>query len=262
LLTLFFVVIGFPYERLAPAAAAKLSQALGVRVSIASLGPSFSFLGPGVRATGVSVAGRDGSQLKLDTLQVRPAWSFSWLRGRPALAVRVAAPLGQIQGTVTLGSALGFDGTIHDLELAKLPLQSFVPGASIDGKGGGDVDVANTPGGARGSLHLEARDGSIGLPNVPFALPYTTLHGDIQLTDAALADISSLVLEGPMLSLQAKGSLGRASPLMAAPLNLTLRVRAKEASMGPYLAAAGLHPGADGSSELRVTGTLAQPLLR
>ncbi|HME69637.1 MAG TPA: type II secretion system protein GspN [Myxococcota bacterium] len=262
LLTLLFVVTGFPYERLAPAVAARASQALGAQVSIASVGPSLSFLGLGVRASGINVAWLDGSQLKLDSLRVRPAWSFAWLRGRPALALRLAAPLGQADGTLILGSAPGFDGALRDLELAKLPLQSLVPGASIDGKATGDLDVTTTPGGARGYFHVEARDGSVGLPNLPFALPYTTLRAEVRLTDAALAEISSLELEGPLLSLQASGSIGRAALVPAAPLNLTLRLQAKDPSVGPLLTAAGLRVGADGRAELRIIGTAGQPLLR
>jgi type II secretion system protein N len=261
LLTLLFVVTGFPFERLAPAFAAKASQTLGVPVSITSLGPTLGLLGPGVRASG-SLTLSDGSQLKLENLRVRPAWSFSWLRGRPALALRIASPLGQANGTLTLGSQLGLNFAVQGLELAKLPLQSLLAGSSIDGKASGDIDVATTPGGARGSLHLEARDGSIGAPNVPFALPYTSLRAEVRLTDAALAEISSFELEGPMLSLHASGSIGRAALMQAAPLNLSLRLQAKEPSVGPLLSAAGLHVAADGSAEARITGTAGQPLLR
>ncbi|HTF33854.1 MAG TPA: type II secretion system protein GspN [Myxococcota bacterium] len=262
LLTLLFVVAGFPFDRLAPSLAARVSQGLGAQVSIASVGPSLSLLGPGVRASGVSVAWPDGSQLRLDSLRVRPAWSFAWLRGRPALALRLAAPLGQLNGTLTLGSESGFDGALHEFELAKLPLQSLVPGASIDGKASGDLDITTTPGGARGSFHVEARDGSLGLPNLPFALPYTMLRTDVRLTDAALAEISSLELDGPLLSLRASGSIGRAALLLAAPLNLSVRIQAKDSSVGPLLAAAGLRMAADGSADLRITGTAGQPLLR
>jgi type II secretion system protein N len=262
LLTLLFTLCGFPYDRLAPSVAAKASQGLGAKVSIASVGPSVSLLGLGVRASGVSVAWPDGSQLKLDSLRVRPAWSFAWLRGRPALALRLAAPLGQLSGTLVLGSQPGFDGAIHDLELAKLPLQNLVPGASIDGKANGDLDVTNTPGGARGSFHIEARDGSLGLPNLPFALPYTTLSTDVRLTDAALAEITSLELDGPLLAVRASGSIGRAMLLAAAPVNLSLRLQAKDSSVRPLLAAAGLRVAADGTAELRVTGTAGQPLVR
>lgn len=262
LLTLLFVVAGFPFDRLAPSVAARASQGLGAQVSIASVGPSLSLLGPGVRATGISVAWPDGSQLRLDSLRVRPAWSFAWLRGRPALALRLGAPLGQLNGTLTLGSEPGFDGALHELELAKLPLQSLLPGASIDGKASGDLDVTTGPNGARGYFHLEARDGSVGLPHLPVALPYTTLRTDVRLTDAALAEISSLELDGPLLSVRVSGSIGRASLLAAAPLNLTVRIQAKDKSVAPYLASNGLRMAADGSAELRITGTAGQPLLR
>jgi len=261
-LTLLFVVTGFPYERLAPSVAAKASQALGAQVSIASVGPSLSLLGLGVRGSGIVVAWPDGSQLKLDSVRVRPAWAFAWLRGRPALALRLAAPLGQAKGTLTLGPEPGFDGTLSNLELGKLPFQSFVPGASIDGKANSDLDVTTTLAGARGSVHVEARDGSLGIPNLPFALPYTSLRTDVRLTDAALAEVSSFELEGPLLSLRGSGSVGRAALALAAPLNLTLRVQAKDAAVGPMLAAVGLRMGADGSAELRITGTAGQPLLR
>ncbi len=261
-LTLFFVVAGFPYERLAPAAAARISAATGARVSIVDLGPTLGLLGLGIHAAGVRIAWPDGSALELDDLRVRPAWSLAWLRGRPALAVSASGPLGRAEGTAIVAGEPGFDGRVSDLDLSKLPIAGFVPGASIEGRGGAVGDVALGPAGVRGSLALDAKDGSIALPNLPVALPYTTLRGDVKMTDAALLEISALELDGPLLALRVNGSVGRAAIAPASPLNLEVHVQAKDAAVRPLLAQAGLRVGDDGSADLRLTGTAAQPLLR
>jgi type II secretion system protein N len=261
-LTLLFVVAGFPYDRLAPAAAARISAATGARVTIADFGPTLGLLGLGVRAAGVRIAWPDGSGLQLDDLRVRPAWSLSWLRGRPALAIQASGPLGRAEGTAIIAGEPGFDGRVSDLDLSKLPIASFVPGASIEGHGGAEGELSLGPAGVRGELALDATDGSIALPNLPVALPYTTLRGDVKMTDAALLEITALELDGPLLALRVNGSVGRAVVIPAAPLNLELHVMAKDPAVRPLLAQAGLRVGEDGSADLRLTGTAAQPLLR
>jgi hypothetical protein len=97
---------------------------------------------------------------------------------------------------------------------------------------------------------------------VPLALPFATLHAELALTDAALAQIDTFALDGPLLGATAKGSVGRAPFLNAAPLQLELRIEAKDASIRPLLSQAGLRFGSDGAAQLRVLGTVGQPLLR
>jgi type II secretion system protein N len=262
LLTLFFFLRGFPYDRIGEIASARIAASTGTRIAIRSLAPSLGLLGPGVRAEGVSTTLPDGTALVLDVARVRPAWSLSWLRGRPALAVDLEGPLGRAVGTLTLGPEPAFEGQLRDVELARLPVASFLPGGSADGKADVDTDVRSTPAGARGRIQIDARDGSLALPNLPLALPFAKLHAELELTDTEFARIGAFDLDGPLLAARATGQINRAPYLAAAGLQLELRIEAKDPSLRPLLTQAGLPVGPDGSAQVRVLGSVGQPIVR
>lgn len=262
LLTLFFVAVGFPYDRVRDLVAARAGQALQARVRMASLGPSFSLLGPGVHVTGLDATLANGQRVTLDEATVRPAWSTSWLRGRPSLHVDVSGALGRAAGTLTLGAEPGFDGDLYDVDLAKLPLESALSGLSLDGIATGSVDVQRTATGPRGRFDLEAKGGSVALPGIPVALPFETLAAKALLTDQYLAEGLAVNLQGPMLTAQISGNVGQAPMPMAAPLDLQVRVQVVDPSLQPMLAGTGLRFGPDGSADMKLTGTAGRPLLR
>ena len=262
LLTLFFVAAGFPYDRVRDLVAAKAGQALRAQVRMASLGPSFSLLGPGVHVTGLDATLADGQRITLEQATLRPAWSTSWLRGRPALHVDLQGVQGRAVGTLTLGSEPGFDGDLVGVDLSKLPLESALSGLSLDGIASGEIDVKRTEAGPRGRFDLQAKGGSVALPGVPVALPFETLEAKAKLTDQFLAEGVAVELTGPMLTAQISGNVGQAPLPMAAPLDLQLRVKVVDPSLQPMLAGTGLRFGPDGSADMKLTGTAGRPLLR
>lgn len=262
LLTLFFVAVRFPYDRIRDVVTAQASQALGAQVKVASLGPSFSLLGPGISVTGLDVLLPGGQRVQLDLADVRPAWSTSWLRGRPALHVDLAGPQGRAVGTLRLGDEPGFDGDLHEVDLARLPLESFIQGLSLDGIAEAEIDVVRTAAGPRGRVSIEATSGSVALPGVPVALPFETLKASTKLTDQHLAEGLTLDLAGPMLTARVSGNVGQSPAPIAAPLDLQLTLRVVDPSIQPMLAGTGLRFAPDGSAEMRLTGTAGRPLLR
>lgn len=260
-LTAFFFVMSFPWDRLGDATAARVGQLLGADVAVAHLSTSWLPL-PGFRASGVRMHWPDGRSLELEQASVRPAFSTAWLRGRPALFVSLAAPLGTARGTLLPAGPPAFAGRLGVPALARLPLTMLVPELSLDGRADADVDLRLLPDGPRGEARFEAHDGSLALPGLPVALPYTTLRGELGFTDAASVEVRSLSLEGPMLAADAKGSVGRAPIPQLAPLDLELHVQVRDASLRPALAGAGLRFGPDGAATLHLRGTPQRPLLQ
>lgn len=262
LLTLFFVALGFPYDRLREVVASRASQALHARIQMASFTPTLSLLGPGLRATGLDVTFADGGRFTADDARVRPAWSTSWLRGRPALHVDLRAAQGHAVGTLVLGAEPGFDGRLEEVDLARLPLEAALPGLSLDGTAHATVDLRRMPAGPRGSFDLTASGGSVALPGFPVALPFETLTAKAELTDEALARDLDVDLQGPMLTAKIRGTVGQAPLVAGAPLDLQLTMKVVDPSLRPMLAGTGLRFAPDGTAEMRLTGTIGRPLLR
>jgi type II secretion system protein N len=262
LLTSFFVLIGFPWERVRERVAHQIGAATGSTLTIGSLAPAFGLFGPGFQASHVVVSWPDGRRFDLAEARVRPAPSLSWLRLRPALYVDAQTPQGRTSGKLTLGTPYRFAGSLSDIQLAALPTAQLIPGASLEGHAQLDGDLELRSDGPRGELRFEASEGSLTIPGLPIALPYTTLHGTLRFADETAIAIESLVLDGPMLSAQASGTLARAPQLQTAPLDMELRLEARDASLRPLLAQAGLRVGPDGSATVKITGTPSRPILR
>jgi hypothetical protein len=176
--------------------------------------------------------------------------------------VGLATPLGSARGTLVPAGPLAFDGHLGVPSLARLPLQRFVPDLSLDGRVEADLDLRVLPDGPRGEASFEAQDGSIALPGVVVALPYKTLRGELGFTDAALVEVRSLSLDGPMLSADAKGTVGRAPTPQLSPLDIELHVQVRDASLRPMVAGAGIKLGPDGSGTVHLRGTPQRPQLQ
>jgi type II secretion system protein N len=262
LLTSFFVVLGFPYDRIAPRLATALSAATGAQTSIGrmAIGPSLG--GPELRLWNVSLAWPGGQQVRVDRLRVHPAWSLAWLRGHPALALAVRSPLGEVDGTLVLGREPGFRGTLHGVALGQLPLDALAPGTQLDGQADGTVDFTLAAAGPDGTARFEATKGSLSVPLLPIGIPFDKLAGDIALGGGALLQIDSLSLDGPLVSLSGSGRIGRASRIEQSPLALNARIEARDPSLRSLLQAQGVAVGATGATQIEVGGTLGRPQLR
>lgn len=261
-LVTFFFVRGFPYDLVREAVATRISAASGTQVAIEQLGPGLSPFGPELVTQGVRVTLSDGTLLQVDRARLRPAWSLSWLRGRPALALDLATPQGSLAGTAWIGAEPAFDGELHDVALNKLPLKRFVPDLVLAGVANLDVDVRSGAAGPSGTVELAAHDGSIGIPGMPVDLPYTSLKGRADLGGKNRLRVENLVMDGPMISLQAKGTLGAGPRLETSPLEATLHVEVREARVRPMIRNLGVHLDAQGRGDVKLAGTPARPVVR
>lgn len=262
LLTLLFVVTGFPYDRMRDVVASKAGEALRAEVRIVELGPALTPFGPALSAKGVDVAFAGGRRFTLESARVRPAWSLSWLRARPAFHVDLVAAQGRAVGTLVLGGEPGFDGSFEQLDLARLPWDAALGGLSLDGIAQARVNLRSTAAGPRGSVDIEAKAGSVALPGVAVALPFETLRAKTEVTEAHLAENLDVDLQGPMLTAAITGNVGPSPTVMNAPLELQLKMKVVDPALRPMLAGSGLRLGQDGTTEMRLTGTAGRPLLR
>jgi len=262
LLVAFFVYTGFPYERLREGLARQVEAATGADVTIGSLGPGLTLLGPGLRAGQVVATPRGGDPVRIDSALVRPAWSFAWLGGDPALAVDVAGELGGVDGTVVLGAPLRFAGGLEAVALERLPLGRAGPGRSVPGRAGGDVDLTLAPGGPEGEIDLEARSGTIALPSLPMALPFESLDTDVTLGGEQRAEVRTFSLEGPMLAVRGDGTVGASGRPEAAPLDLRVQLEVREPGLRQTGERLGVALDAQGHGEVRIGGTVGQPVVR
>jgi len=261
LLTGAFVVLGFPYEQLVPRVEQALSAVAGSPVRIGRFGLGVTWLAPELRAWDVDATLPGGQRIQLERLRVHPAWSLSWLRGRPSLGVALRAPAGEVDGTVTLGSEPAFRGELRNVRLAELPIASYAAGASLDGLARADLDLALTEAGPVGTVKLDAEKGSVTVPMLPIGVPFDTLKGDVELGSAdALAKIGALDVVGPLVSISANGTVGRAPVTQAAPLALHAKLKVGEPSLRSMLTSQGVALDANGEAEIEIGGTLGEPL--
>jgi type II secretion system protein N len=259
-LTLAFVVARFPIDRLTPRFEALASAATGARVTVGSLEVSLIALLPAVQARGVQVTWPGGAQLALDRVRVRPAWSLSWLRGDPSLALSLRKAGGSVDGTLRLGATPGFRGDVEKLDLALLPPALLGgSGLALDGKLDADLDLRMAELGPEGTLSLHAAGGSFSLPSLPVGIPYEKIDGDLVLGGDALVTIGSLVVDGPMLAGRASGTVGRGPTPPLAPISIDARIELREPALRGMLSGSGVTLGPDGAADVTIGGTLTSP---
>jgi len=264
LLTLFFLFLGFPYDRLGERLAAELSRGNGTQLSFQELGPFISLAGPGFEATGarITTADGDGIHLRLDRARLRPAWSLAWLRLVPAIHLDLQGPPGNIVGVVTLGQEPGFEGQLEAIDLAQLPKNLVAFGAVLAGTLDAAVDLRAGSPGPQGSISLSAREGSLGAPDLlPMAVPFDELSASLRLGDGAFLEVESFETQSPLFSAQVSGTIATAPSFVDAPLNLQVKLQTDPAFRNT-LQGLGIRVSRDGKATLRIRGTPTTPILR
>jgi type II secretion system protein N len=261
-LIVFFVFLRFPFERFRDALAFQAGRALGAQVSIGGLDGAFGLAGPGFVARDVVVAWPDGARAAVARAAVRPAWSLAWLGGSPALHVAADADLGRVAGAVILGDEPGVDGRLSGVALARLPLARFTGGASLEGALDLDADLRMGATGPVGDARFEARDGSFAAPNLPIAIPYEKLSGELRFGEDGSLAFEEVSLEGPMVSGTLSGGTGPGPSPWAAPLDAALHLEARDRNLHPTLRSAGVPLRPDGSVDLKLGGSLSAPVIR
>jgi type II secretion system protein N len=261
-LTLLFVVARFPADRLTPRVEALATAATGSRVEIGSLGLDLIALLPALHARDVVVTTPAGTRLPLDRVRVRPAWSLSWLRGHPSLALSLRGGEARLDGTLRLGSTPGFRGDFSRIDLRQLPAAPLEDmGVTLDGRLDGELDLRLGDLGPEGTLKLHAAEGSFGSPALPIGIPYQTIDLEATLGGDVLAEIASLAVDGPMVAMTASGTVGRGPNPALSPLALQGRLEVREPALRAMVADGGVALGPDGVAELGIGGTLSAPQL-
>ncbi len=261
-LILLFSVAIFPYERFRGTAVDQLRSATGAQVEIAALGGGLSIGGPALDASGVLLRWPDGSSVELAHARVRPAWSFSWLRGRPALGVAVESSLGNVSGTWWPGTAGGFSGSLREIDLSGLPPQLLGGAPPLQGRADADLDLRLEAGGPRGTIEVEAREGALAMEELPMAIPYERLVAEARFGEGGAVDLEGVALDGPMVAATGGGSIGPAPRLALAPLDLDLELEVVDANLRPMVRNWGVRLDGNGRARLRITGSPSRPIVR
>jgi|GEM_PF-938145 len=264
LLTAFFFVLRFPVDRFRESLVAQLGPATGAEVSVGALRARPGLGGLTLVAEPLALAWPGGTRVELARAAVRPAWSLSWLRGRPAVHVDAEAPLGRVAGTVWPVEPVGFDGELEGVLVERLPaeLLEALAGLAVTGRLDADVALERSDGRLVGDLELEIAEGSIAPPGAPLAVPFERLVAQLALAETGAVEIEEAQLEGPMLAGEAHGALRAAPHLALAPLELEVDVVVRDAALRSWLIPLGVALDAEGRGTLRLSGTLSEPLVR
>ena len=263
-LTGVFIHLGFPYEPLVARAFQRVEQERGIKIRYEEVSGHISIFGPGVQARGVVVSRRAADDIEIDRLILRAAWSVIWLQGQPSVHVDARMPIGRARGAIAVGEPAGFDGSFEDLELAALPIEKYAGGLKLRGSLDADIDVHYEGDGKwSGWARLSAKDGSLGLPGQPVAIPFDSLEAQLSLgpDEASFLTVESAEFRGPMISASAAGQVARA-PGGPAQLDLELELSVVDQALKPVLRRLGLRLSDDGKATARLGGTLASPVLR
>jgi type II secretion system protein N len=264
LATLFFFAIRFPYDLFRDVMAVQLGALTGAEVELGEVRGGPGLAGLTLRAAPLALRWPGGGRLELTRASLRPAWSLSWLRGRPALHLDLDAPSGRVTGTVWPGPPLALSGTVRGLALEALPPEvlAAAQGFALTGRLDADADLSSGDGALGGAVELDVRDGAASAPGSPISVPFERLTAALALDASGALRVESAVLEGPMVAGSAQGQLGPAPDPSQAPLDLRIDLRVADPSLRSMLAPLGVQLDREGKATLQLEGTLGAPVLR
>ena len=123
------------------------------------------------------------------------------------------------------------------------------------------ADPVTGEGDPSGPVKIHARNGVLSHPQLPVAIEYDELTGDLVFGGESLVEIASFELKSPMGTGSLKGRVGRAPDPSQAPLDLELAVQVAQGVRGS-LTSQGVRVGRDGELQYRISGTAAAPVVR
>ena len=263
-LTLVFIVIGFPYDRLAVRLGQELESTLGMRLRIGEISPHLGLGGLGIVVREVLAKPEDSPTIVIQEVVVRPAWSLAWFRGRPAIRLDIASEMGDASGTLIAGNTGPWQGQLKAVQLDALPLE-MIQALNMDGSLDATFDLRRAPqeqgGQLEGLMDFELRDGSFSSEGLPLALPLERLEGHLIFGGESFVTLSDVALEGPLLEGTLQGGVGHARTLANQSLAIDLSFRVRDESLAGLMNGMS-NPGDDGFHRLQVTGTIAKPTIR
>lgn len=264
LLTLFFILLGFPYHHLTDRATAFASRALGVEITAADSGLSPGLDGPGFRFGSVRIETPSGEVYRVDRARFGPAWSLSWFSLTPTVFYEIESALGSTAGKLRLDDSTGWAGDIVDADLDALEFVRNALPVKLTGSLSATGDIAGGEAGYTGPLEFRLRKGILAHEAFPLEIPFESLDGVVRLGDAAsgpdlLAEIERISMIGPMFRLNVAGTVGRGEPASEAPLDLRLELSEVQREIRSMIEPFGVRIDAEGRGSMRIGGTFGNP---
>jgi type II secretion system protein N len=276
LFTLFAIVyfsfLTFPYDALKDRYLGQQLREVPYRVSIDKIRAT-PFLW--IRATGIDVspAKQDsGSVLKLKEVRLRPSL-LRLLLGKLSFRFKASLYGGKVQGRAGKSKeVVDIDMDWKNIALAKLPVESRLPGAQLEGKINGNMGLRMRIQGNRivpgdGTFKARLTEGSAKQLQVQgFALPdLRGLDGQGEISLAQnRATVDVFTLKADLLTFGLEGKMDMARRLDASPLNLKGKIKlsgALASQYQPMLAGFLRKQDKDGFYIFSIRGTLGSPRL-
>ncbi len=272
LMIVYFSFLTFPYDAVKDRYLAEQTRGLPFRVSIEKIRAT-PFLW--IRASGVDVsqAKKDqASVLKMSEVRLRPSL-LRLLTGKLAFRFKASLYGGKVHGKAAKGkNEIDLDLNWKNIALAKLPVESRLPGAQLQGKINGEMDLRMRIQGNRvipgdGTLKARLTEGSAqNLQVMGIALPgLQGINGQGEVTLAQnRATVDALTLKADLLTFALEGKMDVARRLTASPLNLKGKIKLSGTLASQYQAMlAGFlrKQDKDGFYVFSIRGTLGSPRL-
>ena len=242
----------------------ELESRTNMRVSVGELSPHVGLAGPGLAARQILAGRQGGGTVTVDELVIQPAWSTSWFRGSPSIHMGVTSTSGNADGVATLGGEPGWRGFLAGVDVAVLPIRALA-NFDLTGRLDAEVDLRTAPpeegGGLAGIVDFALKEGSFQTPDLPIAVPFDQLSGRLDFGGDAYLQLDDVQLEGPLIQGAVGGTIGHAPAPGRQPLAIQIAYQVNDPSLAPMLGSLGRR-GSDGRSVLKVSGTLAQPVVR
>jgi type II secretion system protein N len=261
-LVVIFALILFPYGRLRDSAIAELARATGASVSLDDLEGGLSVGGPRLVGTNLLLRWPDRQELLLERARMRPAWSLSWLWGEPAFHLDLAGPAGSIAGTTWRVPGLAFEGRARGIQLSLLPLDHLADPLPVLGRLDAEIDLRPGPNGPTGEIRFESWDGSVALPQLPFAFPFEEAHGELERSESGAVTVREFELSGPMFEVVAEGTVAASRQLEDAALDLEVDLVVVDPTLREMVQPFGIRLDPKGAGHFRLTGTVSRPVIQ
>ena len=272
LMIVYFLFLTFPYDAVKDRYLAQQTQGMPYRVSIDKIRAT-PFLW--ILATGVDVSETEKdpiSVLKLREVRFRPSL-FRLLMGKLAFRFKASLYGGKVRGSAGKGKE-AVDLALHwqNIALARLPVEARLPGAKLEGKLNGEMDLRMRIEGNRwvpgdGTLTARLTEGSVkDLQVQGFALPGLegiTGQGEITLAQNR-ATVDTLTMKADVLAFGLEGKMDIAKSLITSPLNLKGKIKLSgtlASQYQPMLSGFLRKQDKDGFYVFSIRGTLGSPRL-
>jgi hypothetical protein len=174
----------------------------------------------------------------------------------------MTGPAGSLAGTAWPGEGLAFAGRAGDIQLSLLPLDHLADPLPILGRLDAEIDLRDGPNGPTGEIRFESWEGSIALAQLPFGIPYEEARGELERSESGSVTVREFELSGPMLSAAAEGGVGASRRLEEGVLDLEVHLVVADPALRKIIQPYGIRFEPDGGARLRVSGTLARPVLQ